>query len=78
MSVKLQYRISTGRFDVPRSTYSTPEFEGETIEECDQKALEHFRSLTTKPSNAWEEMAIVRIDSPAIAERITFLGNNEG
>jgi hypothetical protein len=74
--LKQQYRISTWRFDERKSTYSTPTFEGETVEACDKQALEHFRQVSSKPENSWEGMDIVRIDSPAVAEKTTFLEEN--
>ena len=71
-----QYRISTWRFDVRKSTHSTPTFEGDTVQTCDEQALKHFKSVSNEPSNAWEGMDIVRIDAPAVAEKTTFLEKN--
>lgn len=70
------YRIRTWRTDVPTQTHSTPTFQGRTEEECDQKALAHFRTVSNKAENAWEGMDIVRIDAPATTEKITFLEKN--
>lgn len=70
------YRISSWRFDIVKNTHSTPKFEGDSIEECDKKALEHFLSISNDPQNAWDGMDIVRIDSPAVAEKTTFLTAN--
>lgn len=64
------------RFDVQESTHSTPEIEGETLDDCDRKALEHFRAVSNKRENNWEGMSISRIDSPAVAEKTTFLEKN--
>ena len=77
VTLKQQYRISSWRFDVRRHTYSTPEFEGETVEECDTKAVEHFKSVSEKPENQWEGMDIVRIDVAAVAEKVTLLKIND-
>jgi hypothetical protein len=74
--LKQQYRISHWRFDVPRTTYATPSFEGETIEACDTQALAHFETVSNKPGNQWDGMDIVRIDTPAVAEKTTFLKAN--
>lgn len=74
--MKQQYRISSWRHDVRKSTYSTPSFDGETVEECDKKALDHFKSVSEKPENEWDGMDIVRIDAPAVAEKTTFLEKN--
>lgn len=74
--MKQQYRITMWRFDVRESTYSTPEFEGDTVEVCDEKAAQHFRAESNKPENLFEGMSISRIDSPAVAEKTTFLYKN--
>jgi hypothetical protein len=76
MPVKAQYRISTWRWDVPKETYSTPTFEGETVEECDHQAREHFQAVSARQETAWEGMDIVRIDTPAVAEKTTFIERN--
>lgn len=75
-SVRQQYRITSWRFDVPKQTHSTPVFEGESIEECDEKARQHFQSISDRKENSWDGMDIVRIDSPAIAEKTTYLMSN--
>ncbi len=72
----VRYRITTWRFDIKSCTYSEPTFEGATVEECDNKALAHFDTESTKPANAWEGMRIVRVDSPAVAEVTTLLKSN--
>ena len=74
--MKQQYRINSWRFDVPYSCHSTPTFEAETPEECAQKAREHFQIVSNKPENVWDGMKIFRIDSPAVAEKVTFLEKN--
>ncbi len=67
------YRISTWRSDVPMAVYSLPTFEGDTVEICDEKALSHFDEVSKSPALAWDSLAIVRIDSPAVAEKNTLL-----
>lgn len=74
--MKIQYRISSWRHDVPTETHSTPTFEGDDVEACDNQARKHFRSVSDDPRNSWDGMDIVRIDSPAVAEKITFLEDN--
>ncbi len=74
--MKQQYRITGWRFDTPEYTHSTPEFEGATIEACDERALRHFDSVSDQPQNQWEGLAIVRIDMPAVAEKATLLKTN--
>ncbi len=75
--MKQQYRITSWRFDVRSTTHSTPEFEGESVEDCDRQALAHFGEVSAKPDNAWECMDIARIDSPAVAEKVTYLAKND-
>jgi len=74
--LRQNYRITHWQFDEPRQTHSTPSFEGETIEACDEQAIEHFRTISDQPENEWEGMDIVRIDVPAVAEQTTFLVRN--
>jgi hypothetical protein len=74
--MKVHYRISHWRFNVSLATYSEPTFEGETIEVCDTQALAHFEMLSNKPENEWDGMNISRIDTPAVAEKTTFLKTN--
>lgn len=75
--MKHQYRITSKRFDSPKHTHSTPSFEGETIEECDEKAIEHFKSISAQHENSWDGMDIVRIDAPAVPEKVTLLTSNK-
>jgi hypothetical protein len=70
------YRISSWRHDVSKHTYDTKSFEGETVEACDQKAKEWFKVASDKPGNGWEGMDLVRIDAPAVAEKVTYLDKN--
>ncbi len=74
--IRRQYRISSWRFDVQKSTDSTFFTEGETVEECDEKARKKFQEASDKPHNEWNGMDIVRIDTPAVAEKVTFLMKN--
>lgn len=74
--MKLQYRISMWRFDVRESLYSTFETEGDTIEACDKLAIKRLHAESEKPENLFEGMSLVRIDSPAVAEKTTFLEKN--
>jgi hypothetical protein len=74
--LKQEYRISSWRFDVLKHAYSSPTFEGETVEDCDAKALEHFQEVSSMESNQWDGMDIVRIDARAVAEKTSFLHKN--
>lgn len=71
--MKQKYRIRSWRFDVPRETYSEPEFDGRTVEDCDKQAVKYFESVSAKPECRFDQMDIVRIDSPMVAEKITLL-----
>jgi hypothetical protein len=43
---------------------------------CDQKAYQEFDNVSNGPNNSWDGMDMVRIDSPAVAEKVTFLTKN--
>ncbi len=73
VSVKQQYRITKRRSGEREEVHSTPEFEAESIEECDRLACKHFSTESQRPEYAWDEMNLVRIDAPAIAEQSTHL-----
>ncbi len=77
LAVKFQYRILTWRDDVRTRTHSTPEFEGDTIEECDQKARDHYRLVSRQPENQWNKMSIHRIDAPAVPELTSLIETND-
>ncbi len=72
----IHYRISSWRFDVRTHCHSTPQFQGESVEECDKKAIAYFDAESAKPENAWDGMRIVRIDTPAVEEKTTMLKSN--
>ena len=76
MSIKRTYRIEMWRFDIPRQAHSKPEFDGETVDECDKQAIRHFQTVSEKVANQWYGMDLVRIDTPAVAEKVTHLSNN--
>ena len=64
------------RMGTEGETYSTPEFESDTLEGCDKLAFEHFNLESGKLINILEGMKLVRIDSPAVEEKSTFLSTN--
>lgn len=52
------------------------EVEGKNLKECDNLALQRFRSESEKLDNIHEGMDVVRIDIPATTEKTTFLAKN--
>ena len=71
--MKLRYRITKWRHDVPAHTYAEPEFEGATAGACDEQALKRFKELADDPNNGYDGMSISRID---VVEKVTFLAKN--
>lgn len=73
----IHYRITTRRFDDrgPAKTYSEHSFEDTDMVACDGKAKDDFKTVSLEPSNAWENMRLLRIDQPATPgpERTTLL-----
>lgn len=74
--IKQEYRINMWRQGTPDEIYTTFEVEGLTLEECDSLALQRLKVESDKSENIHEGMSVVRIDSPAVAEKTTFLGSN--
>lgn len=71
-----KYRIIIWRLDERVNVYSEPEFDGETLDACDEQAVKHFQAISDLPAHEWDGMAVVRIDAPAVAEKITHLKSN--
>ncbi len=66
-----KYRIYTGRFDIRETVYM--EFEAPT----DAAAATKFAAIAAEPSNAWDNMRVICIDKPAIAEVSHHVAYNE-
>lgn len=75
--MKQRYRIRSWLINVPRSTYSEPEFEGEGVEDCDKQALTHFHCVSALSVNSRHGMDIVRVDVIGGVENTTFLESND-
>lgn len=74
--IKQEYRINMWRQGTAEEGYLTFEVEGSTLEACDDLARQRLKLESDKPENIHEGMNVVRIDSPAVAEKTTFLGSN--
>ncbi len=74
--VSYNYRFENWRFDVNRVTLKTTSFEGKTVQECDRKAIAHMEELSTQEAYSWDGIRVLRIDTPAVAEKTTFLKDN--
>lgn len=67
------YRILIHKIDHPR-THCEFTTEGMDDEDCDEKAKRILETEAQKEENVWDHMELIRIDAPAIPEKITKLG----
>ncbi len=74
--IKAQYRIENWRGDIKIATIETLFFEGETLKACDDQAIMRMRQLSGRARYSWDGLCVSRIDSPAVAEKRTFLAKN--
>jgi hypothetical protein len=75
-TMKRSYRIESWRHDVSLATVENLNIEAETPDECDRKAVARMNELSAKPEYSWDGLRVLRIDMPAVAEKVTFLANN--
>jgi len=71
--MKIKYRITSSRTDVAPRVYEESVFVGATKEECDELAKGRLEELAMRPSNAWEDFSLERID---VEEMTTHIASN--
>ncbi len=63
-----EYRLNHSRFDVPTSTWTT------FVAENDAEAKRIFEEKYCKEKSiSWDDLDLLRIDTPAVAEKTTLI-----